>query len=147
MTYVPLQWIIWWFVADYMLHQHAIVLCRPIGWPAKCCTKRCLEFENNVVGHMTFLVEANMTARLLLCLYVCEPVWLFDNTSRSCLNDFIYLCWITSCGYVYCSFFMHIFCIFMVSVYVCLFLATFDVVLLLILMRWPGCGSHPWSGI
>ena len=130
-----------------MLHQCGNVLCWLVGWPAKCCTKRCLDFENNTVGCMTFLVEANMPAGLLLCLYVCEPVWFFDNTSRSCSNDFIYLCWITFCRYVYCSFFLHIFCIFMEPVYVCLFLASFDVVLLLILMRCPGCVSHSCIGI
>ena len=130
-----------------MLCQHAIVLSWPVSWPAKCHTKRHLEFENNVVSHTTFLVEADMPARLLLCLYVCESVWCFDNMSRSCLDDFIYLCWITSCEYVYCSFFLHIFCIFMVPIYVCLFLATFDVILLLILMRCPGCGIHLCSGI
>ena len=113
----------------------------------KMSYKRCLEFENNVVCCMTFSVEADMLARLLLCLYVCEPVWFFDNTSRSCLNDFIYLCRITFCGYVSCSFFLHISCIFMVPIYVCLFLATFDVILFLKLMRCPGCGSHPCSGI
>ena len=33
------------------------------GWQ-KCCTKRCLESQDNAAGHMTFVGAANMPARL-----------------------------------------------------------------------------------
>ena len=31
-------------------------VCWPVGWPAKCHTKRCLESWNNGAGHTTFVV-------------------------------------------------------------------------------------------
>ena len=149
MTYVPLQWIFGDLWIDYMLHQCVIVLCQPVSQPAKCHTKRCLELELELeYGQPYDLFSGEPTCLLgFYCVYMYVSLSVFDNMSRSCLNDFIHLCWITSCRYVYCSFFLHTFCMFMVSINVGLCLATFDVVLLLILMRCPSCGSCLCSGI
>ena len=41
------------------------------GWPAnsrhKSCTKKCLEFEKNVVGHTTFVVQLMMLYGDIVC--------------------------------------------------------------------------------
>ena len=43
-------------------------LCQPVGWPAKCHTKRCLELQDNPASHMTFVGVADMSARLIVVL-------------------------------------------------------------------------------
>ena len=45
------------------------MLCQPASWPAKCCTERCLELQNNATGHMTFVAVANMLAPTCDCCY------------------------------------------------------------------------------
>ena len=119
-----------------MLCCHAIVLCQPVGWPAKCHTKRCLKFENNVVSCTTF--QWRLT---------CQPgfycVYMYVSLSGflTICPDLVLMTLFTCAGsvfffkYVYCSFLLIISCLFMVLFYVCLFLATFGVVLCLILMR------------
>ena len=38
----------------------ASALCQPVGQPAKCYTKRCLELKNSAAGHTTFVGVADM---------------------------------------------------------------------------------------
>ena len=47
---------------------------QPASQLTKHCTKRCLEFKNNAVGHMTFVHGADMSASntiYVLYPYIC----------------------------------------------------------------------------
>ena len=93
------------------------VLCWPVGWLAKHHTKRCLESQNNMVSHATFVGAANMLAGLIftathmpICpffttypdLVLCtSPLW--NAISLSLGTPAPYLCLITAL-LLHCSF-------------------------------------------
>ena len=74
-------------MADYLLCYNAIVLCWPVSWPAKCCTKICLDFKNNTVGHTTFRWGLTCLLGLLFmclhCLCCLIPIHVY------CSFDFV----------------------------------------------------------
>ena len=54
------------------------MLCWPVSWPAKCHTKTCLDFKNNVVGCMTFdWRPTSVYCPLDLMFFCCLVAFLF----------------------------------------------------------------------
>ena len=43
-----------WCYMNMIIVQQCESDSRPVGRQTNCCTKRCLEFEDNAVGRMTF---------------------------------------------------------------------------------------------
>ena len=59
------------------------VLCWPVGWLAKHHTKRCLELQNNMVGHTTFVGAPDMSAGLVFTATHMPICPAFHNSSQS----------------------------------------------------------------
>ena len=53
-----------------LIMWYVIVLCWPVGWLAKCHTKRCLELQDNAGGCMTFIGMAKLVL-VAICLPIC----------------------------------------------------------------------------
>ena len=109
-----------------------IAVCQPVGQLAKCCTKRCLELQNNGAGNTTFMMQ-------LTCwpVYYCSYIYVSLSGFLTVHPDLVLLT-LFSCkeALFLCVLpvpLLTAVCLFIVLFYVCLLLNNFIGGLLIIL--------------